>query len=208
MSTQTFEDKLLNELKREVLLAPGAPEEAARARRRVTPRRAVLATAAVGAAAAAAVALPASTGSSAAYAIHKHRDGSITLTLHELLVDRAEQHELAERLRSEGVRVSFDELKPGYHCGQRRGNGTTHILLGMRTGPTFEEPTGRPTVTEAEPAREDRWKIRLSPGDYLGFENEARDGGKLTMRSFFTSTTEPKPCKPVPDAPAPPEPRG
>ncbi|WP_404195645.1 hypothetical protein [Streptomyces tauricus] len=122
MSTKTFEDRLLDELKREITLrADELPKPVPR--RRVTPRRAVMALAASTAVAGALIALPSATGGSSAYAIERGPDGSVVLTMLDQngLFEEDQQKELAERLRAEGIHVSIDTPRPGYVCAQPRG---------------------------------------------------------------------------------------
>ncbi|MER5431934.1 hypothetical protein [Streptomyces sp. NPDC002588] len=101
---ETFEDRLLEELKREIELrgATGAAPVPVR-RRALTPRRVVLALAACAAVALAPVVMPGSPGGSAAYAVERHGDGSVTLTVKRRVVDR---QELAKVLGRDDIKVT------------------------------------------------------------------------------------------------------
>ena len=121
-TTKTFEDRLLNELQREIALrAEDPPQPEPVIRRTITTRRALVALAACVAAAGGVVALPASTGGAQAYAVERHEDGSVTVSMEEILLSGEEKKELTERLRAEGITVSVDKPRSGYVCSQPRG---------------------------------------------------------------------------------------
>ncbi|MEU8267865.1 hypothetical protein AB0B89_11910 [Sphaerisporangium sp. NPDC049002] len=107
----TFEDRLLAELRTE--MAGRAPQGRAPAPRRNTGRR-LLATAAVTAiAAAAAIAVPLVTGTgTAAYAVTKNPDGSVTLTIREFRDPEGVEDELA----AAGVRADVTYMPLGKRC--------------------------------------------------------------------------------------------
>ncbi|MGW6008602.1 hypothetical protein [Streptomyces sp. NPDC055210] len=157
MSTKTFEDRLLDELKREITLrADELPEPAPR--RRITPRRAVIALAASTAVAGALIALPSATGGSSAYAIERQPDGSIVLTLLDQvgLFEEDQQNELAERLRAEGIHVSIDAPRAGYVCAEPRGeNLRPEMMKGSVDGSDWEEA----------------FKVTLHTGDSVAVED-------------------------------------
>jgi hypothetical protein len=114
-----FEDRLLTELKAEV--SERAGREHARSPRRITGRRALLASATVaGIAAAAVIAVPIMTGSgSPAYAVSKNSNGTINIEIWEF----KEAKRLQADLRDIGVNVIVDYLPPGKRCqGPRSTN--------------------------------------------------------------------------------------
>ncbi|MEU1184878.1 hypothetical protein ABZ464_46145 [Streptomyces sp. NPDC005820] len=101
---ESFEDRLLAELKREIALR----EEpvAAPVPRRFLPRRRVsLALAACAVALAVAVAVPGSPGAAAAYAVERHGDGSVTLTLKKQSLREVDRRGLAEALSKDDIKV-------------------------------------------------------------------------------------------------------
>ncbi|MFD5481378.1 hypothetical protein [Streptomyces hawaiiensis] len=109
MSTRTtFEDRLLGELTKEIELR-GAGADTGRAtataRRRFAPRRTAMLVAACAAAWAATMGVPGSPADSSAFAVERHDDGSVELTVtkHDFGID--DQLELAERVRPWGIRV-------------------------------------------------------------------------------------------------------
>lgn len=176
-TTRTFEDRLLGELQREIALrAEERPEPVIR--RRITPRRAVVALAACVAAAGVVVALPSSTGGSQAYAIEQHEDGSVTVSVDDIQKWDF-QGELAERLRELGIFVSVDKPRSGYVCAQPRG----------------ESPTPPGVVVRAD----DIWKYTLRPGDTIAFEHPAPvKGGISPAGSMYVVKGRIKPCREVP----------
>ncbi|GAB2959152.1 hypothetical protein GCM10023080_018880 [Streptomyces pseudoechinosporeus] len=104
MSTRpTFEDRLLGELKREIELRE--PEPTSSARRLFTSRRIAVVTAACALAGLAVVFVPGSAADSKAYAVERHDDGSVTLTIKDRRIDIETQHELARQMRPWGIQV-------------------------------------------------------------------------------------------------------
>ncbi|MFF7389806.1 hypothetical protein ACFZAE_15365 [Streptomyces scabiei] len=179
-NAKTFEDRLLEELQREIALRAEDPvlEPQPVIRRRITARRALVALAAcVVAAGATVVALPASTGGAQAYAIEQHEDGSVTVSVDD--IEKWEfQGELAERLRELGIFVSVDRPRSGYVCAQPRGESS---------------PPG--TVVRADEV----WKYTLRPGDTLVFEEpESVKGGVSPAGSMYMVKGRIKPCREVP----------
>ncbi|MGW1668975.1 hypothetical protein [Streptomyces sp. NPDC002324] len=120
-TTKTFEDRLLDELQREIALrAEDGPEREPVIRRTITTRRALVALAACVAAGGVVVALPSSSGGAKAYAVERNDDGSITIRTEKKLSYR-DRDEMVERLRAEGIYVSIDRPRKGYVCEQPRG---------------------------------------------------------------------------------------
>ncbi|GAA3837868.1 hypothetical protein GCM10022226_70020 [Sphaerisporangium flaviroseum] len=107
----TFEDRLLAELKAE--MAVRAPQGRAPAPRRTRVRRLLGVTAVAGTAAAAAIAVPLVTGTGTpAYAVTRNPDGTVTLTIHELRDPEGVEKDLA----AEGVRADVTYMPLGKRC--------------------------------------------------------------------------------------------
>ncbi|WP_149824614.1 hypothetical protein [Streptomyces tailanensis] len=175
----TFEERLLAELKREVVLRAA---EAPAPRRVVTSRRVGLALAACGAAAAVVVALPGS-GTTPAYAVEKNADGTVTLTLNDLNISRAEQRNLVRALEKAGVHTQVTELPGTTRCAEPRGEQTgPHII-------TFNGPEKEGQV-RAHP-----WSQTLHRGDTVTIDNPA---GNLSWYGFYRGKAGP--CEPMPKA--------
>jgi hypothetical protein len=221
MNTKTtFEDRLLDELKREIGLretelretvvseaGPGEPPASVRGavvRRVVTRRRAALALAACVAAGLAVVVVPGSPADSAAYAVERHHDGSVTLTLTDMALDIAGQRELAERLRPDGITVISDVLDPGYECRHPRGERIPGGFFGDDT----EKPDAahKPGGTGGSEARQwgkkVRWEVTLQRGDSLAFENQKPPPKHLAMSmTIYAARGAVEPCRPVKSPP-------
>ncbi|MCC9709095.1 hypothetical protein E4N62_29920 [Streptomyces sp. MNU76] len=180
-TVKTFEDRLLDELQREIALrAEDVPVPVIR--RRITPRRAFVALAACVAAAGVVTALPSSTGGSQAYAVERNGDGSVTVTMKEIILSGDDKRELAERLRDEGVHVSVDRPRGGFVCVQPRGE--------MYSPRWSFEGTGDVTV--------DRPYV-LRPGDTLVFEDpEPVKGSVSPAGSMYAVKGKADPCREVP----------
>ncbi|MFM9449760.1 hypothetical protein [Streptomyces europaeiscabiei] len=184
-TTKTFEDRLLDELQREIALrAEDAPEPVIR--RTITTRRALVALAACVAAAGVVVALPSSTGGSSAYAVERNGDGSVTVSMDDILLSGDDQKELSERLRAEGISVTVDKPRKGYVCAKRRGEAYQ---------PGWVVTSSRGTG-EAMPSR----AFTLRPGDSLVFElPQWRAGDRAAPAStVFGYKGRAEPCREVP----------
>ncbi|MGA5363754.1 hypothetical protein [Streptomyces purpurascens] len=207
MTTKTtFEDRLLAELRREIEVrgATGAAEAVA-ARRSpfagvLTGRRLALTAGACAVTGLVLVLVPGSPGESPAYAVERHGDGSVTLTLTKIAIGQDSQRRLAERLRAEGIHVTIDNLSFGQHCKQPRGTmlaGSGVVARGFIGDEPPEEgsvPVGGPT----DPAFHRNWQVTLHPGDSLGMENTSRKDGKpgLNSESFYAIKGKIAPCEP------------
>ncbi|MFD5231211.1 hypothetical protein ACFWJ5_22260 [Streptomyces qaidamensis] len=152
MSTRTtFEDRLLGELKKEVELR-GAGADTGRAtasvRRRFAPRRIAVLVAACAAAWAATVVVPGSPADSSAFAVERHDNGSVELTVKQGFgID--DQLELAERVRPWGIRV--DVVAPEDVCS------------------SWDIPRAMVLTAEGDPIR--AWPVTLRRGSTLVIEN-------------------------------------
>ncbi|QXJ20485.1 hypothetical protein AGRA3207_001208 [Actinomadura graeca] len=187
---QTFEDRLLAELK-DVVAARTAPAPAASRVRAVRWRRAGLTAAAVVAAAAAAIVVPVMTGDRApkANAVVRDPDGSIRLYIR----DYRHPELIASRLRALGIPAVVDFVPDGERCRTPRGtivpdDGT--LVTIMRP----EDDDGDGHFTRLHPDR-------LKPGRTLvlevGFTRFGRDASAAWTFSG-TATGPVAPCVPVP----------
>ncbi|MFJ7049220.1 hypothetical protein ACIQVC_38280 [Streptomyces sp. NPDC101112] len=182
----TFEDRLLGELQREIALrAADRTEEEPVIRRRVTPRRALVALTACAVAAGVVVAVPSSTGGPQAYALERHKDGSVTLTFDEIVaLSWDDKSRLIERLSAEGIFVSVDKPRSGFVCEQPRGKMPPErtVTYNVKTGELSEPLT-----------------YTLHPGDTLAFEEPERVKDDVSPAwSMYMVEGRIKPCKEVP----------
>ncbi|MGX1909708.1 hypothetical protein ACWIID_12675 [Streptomyces phaeochromogenes] len=184
-TTKTFEDRLLNELQREIALRAGDPPQPEPViRRTITTRRALVALAACVAAVGGVVALPASTGGAQAYAVERHEDGSVTVSVEEILLSGEEKKELTERLRAEGITVSVDKPRSGYVCAQPRGE-----VYQVRWSLTS---SGDPSVVP-------KYEYTLRSGDSLVFEEPEPVKGRMSpAASIYAVKGAVEPCDEVP----------
>ncbi|MER5835248.1 hypothetical protein ABT116_31570 [Streptomyces sp. NPDC002130] len=154
MSTRmTFEDRLLGELKKEIELraagaGPDTGSSAARVRRRFAPRRIAVVLAACAAAWAATVVVPGSPADSSAFAVERHDNGSVELTVKQGFgID--DQLELAKRVRPWGIRVAV--VAPADACS------------------SWDIPRVMVLTAEGDPIR--AWPVTLRRGSTLVIEN-------------------------------------
>ncbi|KFG00175.1 hypothetical protein IQ62_15025 [Streptomyces scabiei] len=175
-TTKTFEDRLLDELRREIALrAEDVPEPVLR--RTITTRRALVALAACVAAAGVVVGLPSSTGGSQAYAVERNDDGTVTVTGEELATWE-HRGELAEQLHDVGIRTSFDRPRSGYVCAKPRG-----------------ETPGPEKITDPNAP----WTYTLRPGDTLVFEDPEPIKDSVSPAGvMYVVKGKAKPCREVP----------
>ncbi|MFC9128792.1 hypothetical protein ACFT4A_18355 [Streptomyces sp. NPDC057099] len=217
MTTKTtFEDRLLAELRREIEVrgasgpagaatgpagAATGPAEAVAARRSpfaavLTGRRLALAAGACAVTGLVLVLVPGSPGESPAYAVERHGDGRVTLTLTKIAIGQDAQRRLAERLRAEGIHVTINNLSFGQQCKQPRGKMLTgSVARGFIGEPPKDGtvPVGGPT----DPAFHRNWQVTLHPGDSLGMENTSRKDGRPGVNSelFYAVKGEIAPCE-------------
>ncbi|MFC7218116.1 hypothetical protein ACFQLX_08030 [Streptomyces polyrhachis] len=202
----TFEDRLLDELKQEITARGPRPDLARAASGR---RVAAVAAVAAGAAVVGTFAVQGLGGGSAAYAVQEHPDGTVTVTVPDITPDRAEQAELAERLRALDVRVSIDTPAADSVCAWPRGEAisplmdvhTVSSVLASLVKAQHEQ--GQSGVAElpihpgvgsdqSAGAGSPEWSATLAPGDTLLIENVL--GG-----SYFSAVKgTAKPCEPIP----------
>ncbi|MEV4788702.1 hypothetical protein AB0K53_25175 [Streptomyces tuirus] len=153
--TTRFEDRLLGELKKEIeLRGAGARAGAdpgrgtAAVRRSFAPRRIAVVVAACAAAWAAAVVVPGSPAESSAFAVERHGNGSVELTVKQGFgID--DQLELAERVRPWGIHV--DVVAPQDACS------------------SWDVPRVMVLTAEGDPIR--AWPVTLRRGSTLVIEN-------------------------------------
>ncbi|MFI8891736.1 hypothetical protein [Streptomyces paradoxus] len=149
----TFEDRLLGELTKEIeLRGAGAGADPGRAtasvRRGFAPRRIAVLVAVCAAAWAATVVVPGSPAESSAFAVERHDNGSVELTVGQGFgID--DQLELAERVRPWGIRV--DVVAPADVCG------------------SWDIPRVMVLTAEGDPIR--AWPVTLRRGSTLVIEN-------------------------------------
>lgn len=124
MSTRTrFEDRLLEELKREIGLreedlpsaedATGERGTSTSTGRLVTPRRIALAAATCAVAGLAMVLVPGTPTESVAFAVEPHGNDRVTVTIKKQDIGIDAQYDLAEELRPAGIVVDVAVLDPG-----------------------------------------------------------------------------------------------
>ncbi|MFB7931319.1 hypothetical protein ACFC4C_19670 [Streptomyces sp. NPDC056039] len=218
MTTKTtFEDRLLAELQREVEVrgaggpagavtgpteAVTGPAGAVAARRSpfaavLTGRRLALAAGACAVTGLVLVLVPGSPGESPAYAVERHGDGSVTLTLTEIEIGPDAQRRLAERLRAEGIHVTIDNLSFGQSCKQPRGQVLDSSVVRAFIGDKPYEGGSVP-AEPTDPAFHRNWQVTLRPGDSVGMENTSRKDGQpgRSSEAFYAFKGKIAPCEP------------
>jgi hypothetical protein len=195
----TFEDRLLDDLKKEIEqretgvsefrsteVAASEGRQNPSVRRLVTPRRMAVAAAACALAGLAVVVVPGSPASSKAYAVERHGDGSITLTVKDQDIGIEAQRELAKQLRPNGIDVTVNVLPSGYMC---KGDP---VIWGIN-----EQGDRVPLLTL-------QWnrKMTLHPGNTLVFDNMRGNPTPHRVNVYVTKGDD-KSCVPV--KPTPPK---
>ncbi|MER5214025.1 hypothetical protein ABT063_26495 [Streptomyces sp. NPDC002838] len=197
MSTRTtFEDRLLDELQREIELreagvcrtgpaevGTGDGKPKASVRRLFAPRRIAVVAAACAAAWLATVVVPGSPADSTAYAVERHGDGRVTLTVKDQDIGIEAQRELARRVRPWGIDVTVDVLAPGYVC--ERSKVTSPVAA-------VDEHGNRVPVIPFQAG----WDVILRQGNVLAFEN-TRGGSRPRAVEFYKTKSEAEPCVPM-----------
>lgn len=201
----TFEDRLLDELKREIQLRESAGagegdvrtgERGAKASpgrflapfaslARVAPRRIAVVAAACAVAWLAAVVVPGSPADSKAYAVEPVGDGSVKLTVLEQSIGVAAQRDLARKVRPWGVQVTIDLLPSGYVCERSKVSPVTDVH-------------GRPLILDGRPLIPVKagWDVTLRRGNVLAFENTRGDTRPRAVE-FYATEREAEPCVPT-----------
>ncbi|MFE9602828.1 hypothetical protein [Streptomyces hokutonensis] len=194
----TFEDRLLAELKREILLretaksgtavADGGTDRAGEhtsVRRFFTPRRIAVVVAACAAAWLAAVTVPGAPAGSKAYAVERHDDGTVTLTFQDQAIDVAAQRELARKVRPWGIEVTVDVLPRGYVCERSQVTPLSkvdrygHLVPLIPLRGTWKLPS--------------TWQGTLRRGNVLAFEN-TKGSSRPRAVEFYATRSEAEPC--------------
>ncbi|MDR6974070.1 hypothetical protein J2X68_000748 [Streptomyces sp. 3330] len=199
MSTRrTFEDRLLDELRTEIELGeagalragpatavePGGGRTRASARRLFTPPRIAVVAVACAAAWFGAAALPGSSATSTAYAVERHGDGTVTLTVKDRTIDVTAQRELATRVRPWGIEVTIDVLAPGYVCERSRPTSPS-VRAVDRHG-------DRIPVVPLEAG----WDVTLRRGNVLAFEN-TEGMSRPRAVELYSTRSQAEPCLPL-----------
>ncbi|MFD9322825.1 hypothetical protein ACFWDQ_35125 [Streptomyces sp. NPDC060053] len=198
MSTRrTFEDRLLDELKAEIELrgtgvrrtAPTTVEPAgggagAAVRRLFTPPRIAVVAVACAVAWFGAAVIPGSSAYSTAYAVERHGDGTVTLTVKDQSIDVAAQRELARRVRPWGIEVTIDVLASGYVCERSEftpfpgwavdGHGNRVPVIAIKVG----------------------WDFTLRRGNVLTFEN-MEGMSRPRAVELYSTKSQAEPCVPL-----------
>ncbi|MFI1360639.1 hypothetical protein ACH4TV_44770 [Streptomyces sp. NPDC020898] len=215
MSTRTtFEDRLLEELKREIGLreedlpsaedATGERRTSTSAGRLVTPRRIALAAATCAVAGLAVALVPGTPTESVAFAVEQHGADRVTVTIKKQAIGIDAQYDLAEELRPDGIVVDVAVLNPGYSC-KPWGRGTRLLLLVGKDGDV--------TIHERAGAWKAPAQVNLIKGNVLVFENikgsaepRAIHAYEVDRYALDSSTAKPEgrssdPCVPVKSTP-------
>lgn len=206
MSTRrTFEDRLLDELQREIELREtelretelreigarrAGPGEAASGeagartsvRRRFAPLRIAVVAAACAVAWLGTAVVPGSSADSTAYAVERHGDGTVTLTVKEQTIGVEAQRELATQVRPWGIEVTIDVLAPGYVCERSR---SAPLAAVDRHG----------NLVPVVPVKSS-WDVTLRRGNVLAFEN-MRGVPRPRAIEFYATKDEAEPCVPL-----------
>lgn len=201
----TFEDRLLDELKREIRLREsgetwsgdvrtgerGTKASLGRFLARLAPfapfapRRIAVVAAACAVAWLAAVVVPGSAAGSKAYAVEPVGDGSVKLTVQEQSIGVAAQQELADKVRPWGIEVTIDLLPAGYVCER------------SKVSPVVDAH-GRPLILDGRPLIPVKagWDVTLRRGNVLAFEN-TRGASQPRAVEFYATKSEAEPCVPM-----------
>ncbi|GAA2380288.1 hypothetical protein [Streptomyces coeruleofuscus] len=205
MRATTFEDRLLDELKREIRLresagtGPGDVRTGERQAKvsfgrflaplaslaRLAPRRIAVVAAVCAAAWLAAVVVPGAPSQSKAYAVAPVGEGSVRLTVMEPNIGVPAQRALAEKVRPWGIEVTIDLLPSGYVCERSKVSPVTDIH-------------GRPLIVDGRPLIPVKagWDVTLRRGNVLAFENTRGDSRPRAVELYATER-EAEPCVPM-----------
>jgi hypothetical protein len=198
MSTRrTFEDRLLDELKREIelretgvdrtwpaVVEPRGGGTRAAVRRLFTPPRIAVVAVACAAVWFGAAVVPGSSAYSTAYAVERHGDGTVTLTVKDQSIDVGAQRELATRVSAWGIEVTIDVLAPGYVC--ERSKFTPFPV------PAFDRHGNRVPVIPIKAG----WDLTLRRGNVLSFEN-MEGMSRPRAVELYPTKDQAEPCVPM-----------
>ncbi|MEU9309786.1 hypothetical protein [Streptomyces sp. NPDC048256] len=198
MSTRrTFEDRLLDELKREIELReaglhragptaaePGGGGARSSVRRLFTPPRIAVVAAACAVAWFGAAAVPGSSSYSTAFGVEHHGDGTVTLTVKDQSIDVAAQRELATRVSAWGIEVTIDVLAPGYVCER-----SEFTPLPVRA---VDRHGNRVPVIPIKAG----WDLTLRRGNVLTFEN-MEGMSRPRAVELYSTRSQAEPCVPM-----------
>ncbi|GAP48244.1 hypothetical protein [Streptomyces azureus] len=198
----TFEDRLLDELKREIRLRESAetgPGDVRPGRREakaslgrflaplasLAPRRIAVVAAACAVAWLAAVVVPGAPAHSKAYAVEPVGDGSVRLTVKDQSIGVPAQRALAEKVRPWGIEVSIVLLPSGYVCERSQVSPVVDVH-------------GRPLIVDGRPLIPVKagWDVTLRRGNVLAFENTRGDSRPRAVE-FYATKREAEPCVPM-----------
>ncbi|MGX5182882.1 hypothetical protein ACWKT5_08660 [Streptomyces avermitilis] len=195
----TFEDRLLDELKREIELREAGVASTGTAEFKtgegrakpavgrlfapLAPRRIAVVAAACTAAWLAAVIMPGSPAGSNAWAVDPVGDGSVKLTVQDQNISVAAQRELARKVRPWGVHVTVDVLAPGYVCERSK---VAFPLVAS------DEQGNRVPVIPFKSS----WDVTLRRGNVLTFEN-TKGSSQPRAVEFYETRSEAEPCVPM-----------
>ncbi|MDT0443062.1 hypothetical protein [Streptomyces johnsoniae] len=206
MTRNTFEDRLLTELKEEIAArAADEPAPASARPRLFTPLRlTAVATATAAVAGALIVGLPGGTGTSPAYAVERNQDGSVTITWNEYLEAESRSalwEELSPALIEAGAHVIQEPESP-LSCGAREyipldqpGGAAVQLMRVLPDG-TWEnagvfmtipdEPAGR----DGHPEPEEEGAATVRAGDTVIFDTGSEG---MSVTAVYEGVT----CAPV-----------
>ncbi|MGW9597679.1 hypothetical protein ACWHLZ_46405 [Streptomyces chartreusis] len=174
----TFEDRLMTELMND---SGWETKESLvdKAHRRPNHRSRVVwgATAAAAVTAVAAAAVVSGPAGTPAYAVTENPDGTLTLRLNEVGLDRAAKKPLTEKLRAAGIHVAVDTVPAGNVCAADRGHAVNNRW--KRTG------DGKDMVAV------------LEPGDTLALTYSRTKASSTSTVSLFAGPVSK--CRPVDD---------
>ncbi|GAA4604799.1 hypothetical protein GCM10023195_16450 [Actinoallomurus liliacearum] len=175
---QTFEDRLLAELKH-VVAANRPTEESRRRPRRRAGRRLVLAAGAVAVAAGTVIAVPALTEdkSARANAVERVPDGSIVVRL----VEFTHPERVEQKLRAFGVTAKVDFLPFGTQCKGREFDGDFWMSDKPDTGVFGDDPGVDPHADE---------DMRGEVGTRI-YPDKLKPGEMVVLDVWFQNTKDP-----------------
>jgi hypothetical protein len=192
---QTFEDRLLDELKREIALhgaeagrtgsaeaGTGEGRAMGSVRRLFVPRRIAVVAAVCAVVWLGSTVVPGPSADSMAYAVEHHDDGSVRLTVKDQTIDVEAQRDLARKVRPWGIHVTVDLLPPGYVCERSKVTPLTAI----------DRQGNRVPLIPLKPSL----NMTLRRGNVLAFENTEGDSRPRAVELYKTRS-QAEPCVPM-----------